>query len=111
MKQHLPFKADNFATWATPKLLPSIPTIATTPPSSNQSAGGHSNTFIYIGLGVLTFAVIATAVYLINQNEELSYHISALTHEINKSSVPKVPETGYNTLPIDSKLKDNETTT
>lgn len=111
MKQHLPFKPDNFASWATPKLLPSIPTIATNPPSPNPSDGGNTGPLLYIGLGVLTIAIIASTVYLFNQNRQLSYQISALTFQVQNQAAAEEQETGNNNLPTDSKHENNDTTT
>jgi hypothetical protein len=107
---HLPFRPDNFASWTTPKLSPAIPTIAATTLSPNPSRGGNSNKLLYVGLGVLTVAVIATTVYLINQHNELNYQVSSISFEIKKLSALKAKEQTNKDLVTETKPKEDGTT-
>ncbi len=109
MSHHLPFKAENFACWTAPKLSPAIPAIATTTLSPNSPGGGNSNMLLYVGLGVLTVAVIATTVYLINQNNELNYQLSSVSFEIKKLSALKAQEQTNNDLITEPKTKEHGT--
>lgn len=111
MKQHLPFKPENFSLWAKPKLLPAAPNIAEAPPTSNPSVKDDSYTMLHIAFGVLAIAVIVTTIYLVYRNHELSYQISAISSEKNNPFTPEVQETGNNNLPTDSKLENNDATT
>lgn len=107
---HLPFRPDNFASWTTPKLSPAIPTIAATTLSPNPSRGGNSNMLVYVGLGILTVAVIATTVYLMNQNNEINYQVSSISFEIKKLSALRSQEQTNNDLTTDAKAKEDGTT-
>lgn len=110
MSNHLPFRADNFASWTAPKLLPAVSNIAAATPSPNSPGGGNSNMLPYVGLGVLTIAVIATTVYLVNQNNGLSCQISSVSFEIKKLSALKSQEQTKNDLITEPKTKEHGTT-
>ncbi len=65
---------------------------------------------LYVGLGVLTVAVIATTVYMLNQDNEINNQLSSASFKIKKLSALKAKEKTNKDLITDTKLKEEVTT-
>jgi len=91
MKPITPLKPADFARLATPPLLPSVPV---TNPDANQTSG-TDNLPIYIGLGLITVAIVFTVI-VIHQNNQVTNQLAQLSLDLKRNPHLLNPKTTNN---------------